>query len=82
MMVAFLVNSYNNINEIMQHLSGDAAGLGRADSDTAACHPRLGCRRASSDHQHSIADHFQWCGADVHPALLVQAHLIGWVPAP
>ena len=61
MMVAFLVNSYNNINEIMQVVYPEILpGWIALILTPLACHPRLDCRRASGDHQHGIADNFQW----------------------
>jgi len=79
MMVAFLVNRYNNIDAFVQGfypdmLPGWVALFGTPLMMTCASiigvHPVI-----TSTAMLTI---FSGGGADVHPALLVQAHLIGW----
>ena len=79
MMVAFLVNKYNNINDIMQMLYPDmlpgwvalmSTPLLVAIASVFGVHPVITST--------TLLAMFSGGGADVHPALLVQAHLIGW----
>jgi hypothetical protein len=79
MMVAFLVNSYNNINEIMQAVYPDmlpgwvalmSTPLLVTLASVVGVHPVITST--------ALLTIFSGGGADVHPALLVQAHLIGW----
>ena len=79
MMVAFLVSSYSNITEIM-HLIYPATFPGWV---ALMLTPML-VTLASIFGVHPVITStalltiFSGGGADVHPALLVQAHLIGW----
>lgn len=79
MMVAFLVNKYNNINDIMQMLYPDmlpgwvalmSTPLLVAIASVFGVHPVITST--------ALLTIFSGGHADVHPALLVQAHLIGW----
>ncbi len=79
MMVAFLVNSHNNINEIMQAVYPEIlpgwialilTPLLVTLASIVGVHPVITST--------ALLTIFSGGGADVHPALLVQAHLIGW----
>ena len=79
MIVAFLVNRYNNIGEMMQlfypdMLPGWVALIGTPVIVTLASvfgiHPVISTT--------GLLTIFSGGGADVHPALLVEAHLIAW----
>ncbi len=79
MMVSFLVNSYNNINEMMQAVYPDilpgwfaliSTPLLVTIASVVGVHPVITST--------ALLTIFSGGGADVHPALLVQAHLIGW----
>ncbi|MDA7792281.1 hypothetical protein N8979_00530 [bacterium] len=79
MMVAFLVSNYNNINEMVQVLYPDmlpgwvaliATPMVMTLASVFGVHPVISST--------ALLTIFSGGGADVHPALLVQAHLIGW----